>query len=176
MRSHKTASFVFILALFGLGTTAKSATLENTLSAIHKNYQPESINDLEKTQQDEIICLALDQYAEARGSTTADIMAVGFSTRNRVTKGSHSFCKTIWEKGQYIWTRKPVKGILPKENASWLRMVNYAKQIVTQDDLDDPTHGADSFYIKRLRPAWARRSPIHLMIGAHIYVRLLGAS
>jgi spore germination cell wall hydrolase CwlJ-like protein len=121
MRSRKIAAVIYTLILMfaGIGTTAKSATMENVLTAIHSNYQPASISDMETAKQDEIICLALNQYHEARGSTAADIMAVGFSTRNRVTKSaSKSYCSTIWERGQYVWTKRPVKGILPKENAA----------------------------------------------------------
>lgn len=177
MRSSKIAAVFcsLFLAITGFATTAKSATIDKVLTAIHKDYQPTIIDDLDDTQQNEIICLALNQYHEARGSSKADIMAVGLSTRNRVKNSSNqSFCDTIWEKGQYIWSTRPLKGILPKERAAWQRMVEYARDIVMDDDLEDTTHGANSFYSRKLRPIWARHSPIHLVIGQHIYVALNG--
>ena len=176
MRSRKTAAVVIMLCLssfFGVATTAKSATKQNVLTAIHKDYQPESLNDLDSDVQNEIICLALNQYHEARGTPEADIMAVGFSTRNRVNRSDEkSYCDTIWEKGQYIWTKRAVQGILPKDRKTWLQIVGLARKIVTNDDLEDTTHGADSFYSKRLHPSWARRSHIHLIIGQHMFVQL----
>lgn len=176
MRSRKTAAVLYIaltLAFTSFGATAKSATIEQATQAIHQSLDITPISDLEVTQQDEVICLALNQYHEARGSSEQDIKAVGFSTRNRVrASDSHSFCKTIWEKGQYVWTKRSVSGLLPREKGSWLRMLTFAKTIVVNDDLDDPTNGADSFYSRKIHPpAWTHRSRIHLIIGAHVYVR-----
>lgn len=178
MRSRKTAAVIIALGLAfaGLGSTAKSATIDQATQAIHKNYDLTPISDLEEDTQNQIICLALNQYHEARGSSVADIKAVGFSTRNRVQRDpdSHDFCAAIWEKGQYVWTKRPVKGLLPRDKASWLRMIEFARDIVTDATLDDPTHGADSFYSRKIHaPAWTHRSPIHLVIGAHVYVRML---
>ena len=176
MRSRKTAAIAvtLILAMVGINAaSAKSATIEQATHAIQSKYDTSNIEDLEETVQNDVICLALNQYHEARGSSEADIKAVGFSTRNRVrSSGSHSFCDTIWEKGQYVWTKRSVSGLMPKEKSSWLRMIAYAREIVTNDELDDPIKGADSFYSRKIHaPAWAMRSPVHLRIGSHIYVR-----
>jgi len=178
MRSRKIAAAfaVLLLTVTGLGTPAKSATLDQTLTALQEHFVPETLSDLEVSTQKQIICLALNQYHEARGSTEADIKAVGFSTRNRVEKSADrdDYCATIWQRGQYEWTKRAVSGILPREKASWNRMIEYARQIVTDDDLTDPTGGADSFFSRKISaPKWSRRSPIHTPIGGHIYVRLL---
>jgi hypothetical protein len=51
-------------------------------------------------------------------------------------------------------------------------MIGFAKEIVVNDDLDDPINGADSFYSRKIHPpAWTHHSHIHLIIGAHVYVR-----
>jgi hypothetical protein len=176
MRSRKLALlFCFIfLAFSGLGTKAKSASLDNVLTAIHRNYEPTVINDLDDTQQNEIICASLNLYHEARGSSTNDVQAVGFSTRNRARASGNSFCGVIWEKGQYVWTKRPLSGIMPRDRATWSRMIEIARSIVMDDTLDDPTHGADSFFSRKiLAPAWARKSPIRIPIGGHVYVKLL---
>jgi N-acetylmuramoyl-L-alanine amidase len=175
MRSRKTAAaFVFSLAILGFGTTAKSASLDETLTQLRENHLPEALSDLEVSTQNQILCLALNQYHEARGSTLADIKAVGFSTRNRVQKKDREYCDIIWEKGQYEWTRRAISGIIPRETAAWNRIIGLAREIVTNDELADPTGGADSFFSRKIKaPAWARRSPIFLPIGGHIYVRQL---
>ncbi len=176
MRSRKIAAAfsVLTLALCGLGTAAKSATLDQTVNVIREQHLPETLNDLEVSTQNQIICLALNQYHEARGSSEADIKAVGFSTRNRVQKKASDYCKIIWERGQYVWTTRAVSGIIPREKASWSRMIDYARQIVTNDELADPTGGADSFFSRKIAtPKWAHRSPFRTPIGAHIYVRML---
>lgn len=175
MRSRKLAAFlVLVMATTGLGTTAKSATVEQTVSAIRQNHLPDHLNDLEVSTQNQIICLALNQYHEARGSSEADIKAVGFSTRNRVQKRSRDYCNIIWERGQYVWTTRALSGIIPREKASWSRMIDYARQIVTNDELADTTGGADSFFSRKIKtPSWAHRSPFRTPIGAHVYVRML---
>lgn len=171
MRPSKiAAAFVFSLAILGLGTTAKSAPLDQTLTQIRETHLPESISDLEVSTQNQILCLALNQYHEARGSTVADIKAVGFSTRNRVQRKDRTYCDIIWEKGQYEWTKRGIGGILPRERAAWGRMIDFAREIVTNDELEDPTNGADSFFSRKIaRPKWAKRPGIP--IGGHIYIR-----
>ena len=175
MRPHKAASALVMLTsiFFGFSTAAKATTPKQTLAAIHKSFNPESLKDLDIAVQDEILCAALNLYHEARGSSEADIMAVGYSTRNRVLAStSHKFCDSIWEKGQYVWTKRAVSGQLPKEATSWNRMVDCARKIVTDQSNADPTKGADSFYSRHIHcPAWAVRSKVHLTIGDHVFVR-----
>lgn len=178
MRSRKIAaaivSLLFLATANLLATPAKSATMEQTTRAIHHKYDLTMISDLEENVQKDIICLALNQYHEARGSSVSDIKAVGFSTRNRVRyTNASSFCKAIWKKGQYIWTKRSVSNILPKDKTSWLKMIGFAREIVTNDNLADTTKGADSFYSRKIpTPRWARKSPIRVHIGSHVYVRI----
>ena len=175
MRPYKAATALFMLVsiFFGASRAANATTPKQTLAAIHRNFDPDSLRDLDISTQDEIICAALNLYQEARGSSEADILAVGFTTRNRVRASiSHKFCDSIWEKGQYVWTKRAVSGQLPKEKSSWSRMVDYARKIVTDVPMTDPTGGADSFYSRHIHcPSWARRSKIHIAIGDHIFVR-----
>ena len=177
MRSQIAAVALIVLSLSLANGTAKAASMEQVTKAIIEKTDLTSLNDLEESVRNEVICTALTQYHEARGSSEADLKAVGFSTRNRVRADiKHSFCKIIWEKGQYVWTKRPVSGIIPKEKSAWNRVLLLAREIVTNEDLDDPTHGADSFYLRKIHtPAWVHRSPFRLPIGAHIYVKMRGA-
>ena len=144
-----------------------------TLTAIHNKFQPASISSLDAQTQDQVICLALNLYHEDRGGSNSEINAIGFSTRNRVkVSEDHNYCTTIWSKGQYVWTKRPVSLILPHEAKAWDRVVEMAKTIVTNVSLRDPTGGANSFFSRKIRPPrWAYNSPIHRAIGDHIFVR-----
>lgn len=156
----------------GATSTSQAASLDQTLNFIRESHLPDSLNDLEVSTQNQILCLALNQYHEARGSTAADIKAVGFSTRNRVQRKDRTYCDIIWEKGQYEWTKRAISGIAPREKAAWTRMIDYAREIVVNTDLTDPTGGADSFFSRKIAPPpWARRSSHKVPIGAHVYVR-----
>ena len=173
MRSRKIELMALFLILFGtFSTEAKATSPNHTITAIEQYAPPTVIETEDSETRNQVICLALNLYHEARGSTQADIMAVGFTTKNRTVRRSKDYCGVIWEKGQYVWTTRPISGQLPKEKATWNKIVANAREIITQD-LPDPTRGADSFYSRRITPpAWARRSSIRIPIGGHVYVRM----
>jgi spore germination cell wall hydrolase CwlJ-like protein len=163
---------VLISSLLGFSTSAISATTHQTLAAIHKKFQPASIDKLDAKTQDQIICLSLNLYHEIRGGSDKEINAVGFSTRNRVRATDANYCTTIWSKGQYVWTKRSINGILPHESKSWDKVVDMAKPIVTNTSLPDPTGGANSFFSRKIRaPRWACKSILHKIIGHHVFVK-----
>ena len=120
------------------------------------------------------LCLALNLYHEARGSTLADIRGVAWVTRNRVESSGRSYCRIIWEPGQYSWTVRSIRSLLPREIESWNRMVRISQEVIA-GTVSDPTGGANTFYLRHLgTPSWTRRGTGRITIGAHTYVRLPG--
>ena len=150
------------------------------LSKIYDNPRisiDEKVENLDPDTRDQVVCLALNLYHEARGSTKADLYAVGFVTKNRVNSDNHAdtYCAVIWEKQygvtQFSWTKQTLSHLLPKEKASWRRCLEIAYQIVTDDDLTDTTHGAKSFFNPVVvTPKWAVHAKKRTRIGAHVYV------
>lgn len=176
MRSRKIATaFFFVLSMLTttfIGTAVKASTPASTLAAIEQSAPTKSIDDLDGTTRNQVLCLALNIYHEARGSTQADIMAVGHTTKNRTIYRKKDFCAVIFEKNQYDWVRKPISQQMPKDNKSWERMVAVARRFVTEE-MSDPTKGADSFYSRRRSPpAQALRSSIHVLIGGNVYYKM----
>lgn len=159
-----------LVAMLMATTTAKAASLDLTLSSVTTN---ESIRSLTPTTRNDVTCLALNMYHEARGSTYEDILAVGLSTRNRVTHYKKTYCQIIWERGQYVWTTRDISGIIPKEKATWHRLLKIAHEVVDNQH-EDFTNGATSFYSAKLAspPRWARNRNA-MRIGAHFYVRVV---
>ena len=159
-----------ILASLLLSTQAYAATADSAILALDR---PQYTRHIEEVDRRESLCLALNLYHEVRGSTLKDIHAVAWVTKNRVTKSKHkSYCKIIWESGQYTWTIKPVKSLIPKETKSWDRMVRVARQVIN-GDIADPTNGANTFYISRLGiPSWTEKGTGRMVIGAHTFVKL----
>lgn len=162
------------MSILPITSPAKAATPEKTITAVQKKYDLTSIQDLDYNIQRQIICLALNLYHEARGSSYESIMAVGFSTRNRLNKNK-DYCSVIWEKGQYVWTKRPIQGQMPKDTASWNKIMDAATKIVTVEGLKDTTNGADSFYSHNLKnaPRWAHKSPVRVRIGKLVFVKQL---
>jgi spore germination cell wall hydrolase CwlJ-like protein len=181
MRLRKIAPVFLFLSLF-FSTPASAASEIQTVNAIQSSPRHASALDgLDETQKKEATCLALNLYHEVRGSTKADIMAVGFVTRNRLKatrNGPTTFCEAIWERSragpQYSWTIRPTQSLLPREIDSWNKMVQYAVQIM-DNSRADTTGGANSFYSKKLGiPRWTRKATSRQTIGAHVYVRIPG--
>ena len=177
MRSRKTAAGLFFALCMGMSflsisSPAKSATPEKTIAAVQQKIDVTNIKDLDNDIQKQVICLALNLYHEARGSSADDIMAVGLTTRNRVNAANSDYCSIIWQKGQYVWTKRPIRGQMPRDYVTWSKIIIIAAQIVTVAEMDDITGGADSFYSRHIHaPRWAMRSPIHVRIGGHVFVK-----
>lgn len=109
----------------------------------------------------ETLCLALNVYHEARGSTRQDQIGVAWVTKNRMTRTGHSYCRTIWAPGQFTWTVRSSSSLIPREMAAWRRSVEVAHQVMV-GALPDPTRGARNFRAARLGGG-------RLRIGGHTY-------
>ena len=111
----------------------------------------------------ETLCLSLNVYHEARGSTRNDQVGVAWVTKNRMTHTGHSYCRTIWAPGQFTWTVRSSSSLMPREMAAWHRAVRISRQVMT-DEIADPTGGARNFRVARLGGGRGYR-----VIGAHAY-------
>lgn len=180
MRSRKIAA-ALILSICGLGfgSEAMAAPVDHMLSALSQPTFTETLEGLDPAQWRDALCLALNLYHEARGSTKADLMAVAWVTRNRVDSTAargRSYCQIIWEKGQYSWTTRSVSSLTPREQGAWRRVLEVATAVMGAEDREsDPTNGANTFYLRKLGvPSWTRRGTGRMQIGAHTYVKLPG--
>lgn len=158
-----------------LSSTAYSASSDAMVSALDQPRYTQHITVEENRRQ--TLCLALNIYHEARGSTRNDMVGVAWVTRNRVESRysrGRNYCQIIWEPGQYSWTTRSTTSLMPREHSAWQRVVHVAEQVIS-GNVADPTSGANTFYSSRLgTPAWTRRGTGRMTIGAHTYVRLPG--
>lgn len=157
-----------------LATPSVAASMESTLAALE---QPRYTQNLGHSNQRQVLCLALNIYHEARGSTHQDKVGVAWVTRNRV-ESRHSrgrnYCQIIWERGQYSWTVRSTQSLMPREMGAWHTSTQIARQVI-DGTVRDPTNGANTFYATRLgTPRWTRSGTGRTVIGAHTYVRLPG--
>lgn len=164
-----------LVATLVMGTSSQAAGYDTVIGSLDQPRYTRSIEYNEHRRQ--TLCLALNIYHEARGSTRNDMVGVAWVTRNRVesrySKG-RDYCQIIWEPGQYSWTRRSVSSLMPREMEAWQRVVTVAQSVIG-GSVSDPTRGANTFYATRLgTPAWTRRGTGRMVIGAHTYVRLPG--
>jgi N-acetylmuramoyl-L-alanine amidase len=117
-------------------------------------------------EADELECLALNIYHEARGEPVEGKIAVAAVTVNRAKhdKFPDGICEVVYQKGQFSWV--PAK---PKVNRNGADMAsartvaaNYLSGL-----LPDPTDGALFFHSTGVKPQWKLR--LIKRIGSHYF-------
>ncbi len=127
-----------------------------------------------RNDQEQITCLAMNVYHEARGTTLADQRAVALVTQNRLRDGrwAHTTCAVVWQRSQFSWTAMSRERHIPRETEAWLsaQRTAYSVYLGQQEDF---TNGATHFYAASMSrpPAWAAQGRNKQRIGGHIYMR-----
>ncbi len=105
--------------------------------------------DISEKVKDEVRCMALNLYFEARGEGKHGMIAVGNVTMNRVNSGKFpdSVCKVVKQKNQFSWysAGKSFKNVkVPKE------IEQIAFNIVVLNKYTDRTKGSLYFHHESL--------------------------
>jgi N-acetylmuramoyl-L-alanine amidase len=145
---------------------------------VTKNAQVTAINQsaISREDQRELLCMALNVYHEARGSTLTDQQGVAWVTRNRHELSNKKICEVVYEHGrgnaQFSWTINP--RILSRylEKDSWDRAQLIAWQVMKDRVNQDLTSGSTYFYETSTRPVWSRSAVYRVKYGCHWFVKL----
>ena len=126
---------------------------------------------------EEIVCIALNLYHEARNEGDLGMLAVGQVTRNRVRHSAYpnTYCEVVFQKarrgsrmiGQFSWTTDGKPGI-PRESAAWHRAVELA-MVVHFQDFETGVGPALHYHADYVSPSWARSMRKIRKIGRHIF-------
>ena len=136
--------------------------------------------NLTSTQQRDLMCLSLNIYHEARGSTLPDKMGVAFVARNRSKIHDTTICEVVYERrwvssretwvSQFSWN---TPGVLNRhlEHDAWdvSQKIAYG---VLYNNLKDITHGATYFHEKNQQLGWDRGSYNRANLGSHVFFNL----
>ena len=170
---------VLIGALGALSISSESAEADNNrkiaahLFAPAENYIVHA-NSAERRQQ--LHCLALNIYWEARSEPVAGQLAVAAVTLNRVQdrRFPSNVCDVVRQGGevrrhrcQFSWWCDGKKDD-PKDAASW-RKANTLARLSTAGVFDDPTQGALWYHADYVKPYWAAKKERVAQIGRHIF-------
>jgi spore germination cell wall hydrolase CwlJ-like protein len=163
----------------------KRAILEKLKQA---NLISSEIKMLEKSKREDVECLALNIYHEARGSSIQDRIASSYVVFNRYEdssypltskKSSKSLCDVIFDKYQFCWTNNDVIP-LPAEKQAWEDSQTLAYKLY-----ENPVHkelakkfGLKHYVVTSLvydkhRPKWINKRTFTEIIGAHSYMSLI---
>lgn len=129
------------------------------------------------TDQDEMLCMALNIYHEITGGSARDQWAVAFVTINRTKRrafNARTICAVVWAPSQFSWTRRSIGGLIPREKAAWVESQRKAALILSGERMNDPTNGSTHFN-GSLR-GWGRGLVNRFRIGTHWFARLPGSN
>lgn len=122
--------------------------------------------------ENEISCIALNVYHEARGSTIEDQIATAHVVMNRVASSRYpdTPCEVVYQPYQFSWTHDEIPN-MPRDDSAY----ELAKVVATQvmfGYTEDITGGATHYHTTEINPYWSRYSVNETVIGAHIYMNL----
>ena len=116
-----------------------------------------------------LMCLALNVYHEARGESDVGQKAIAHVTLNRAEHESN-ICPTVYEKGQFSWTKHKKNKKVDKDSQDWKRAFEIAKQVLNHKT-HDPTHGATHFHHPKVKPNWRKTLKKTTKIGNHVFYK-----
>ncbi len=133
-----------------------------------------------KKYQQEIKCLALNIFHEARSESEAGQLAVAGVTLNRVASKRYpdTVCEVVYQKrwdrirkryvSQFSWTEfdEPPK----LKSKAWYRAWEIAEKAYQQKDRIH-LKGAIFYHARYIRPSWARKKKPIARIGSHIFYK-----
>lgn len=121
----------------------------------------------------ELECLALNIYHEARNQELQGQLAVGLVTLNRVknNRWPDTICGVVWQRKQFSWTHdgKPDR---PYNKPVWEQIRSLARMLLNARDVyPDFTKGALYYHAKYVKPVWRHQLVEVAEIGSHVFYR-----
>jgi spore germination cell wall hydrolase CwlJ-like protein len=172
------------LFLTGLFAFPNVVAVPTVLSLNHN-----TVKQLSGSEQ-ELNCLALNMYHEARGESTAGILAVSYVVLNRVNdpRFPNTICEVVYQ-GHHIKTNdgtfQPIrnkcqfswycdgKSDQPKNERVYNRLVSFSKYILSNINTKqiDITDGALFYHANYVSPSWSKTKQKTIEIGVHVFYR-----
>ncbi len=118
---------------------------------------------------DELYCLALNVYFEARGEPVEGKFAVAAVTMNRVRspRFPSDICAVVWQRRQFSWTHdgRPDR---PYEKAAW-REALWVATLTYEFSQPSNVGAATYFHAAYASPVWAKSLQKVAQVGRHIF-------
>jgi spore germination cell wall hydrolase CwlJ-like protein len=121
--------------------------------------------------EQEVTCLALNIYHEARNQPLEGQLAVAHVTLNRVeARDGTTVCREVYRAWAFSWTRDPRKRQPPSDRHAWWIALAVARWAIADRD-SDPVHGSTYFHSVAIMPDWAPSMVRVRQIGDHVFYR-----
>jgi N-acetylmuramoyl-L-alanine amidase len=134
-----------------------------------------------ETPNQDVVCLALNIYHEARSESLAGQYAVADVVLNRVESRNYpdDVCSVVYQ--ARMWEGHPVrdkcqfswycdgKSDTPKETDAWYRSLMIAVNILHQNKFRGLTEGATHYHTNYVNPKWNKSMDFIGRIGDHLF-------
>jgi spore germination cell wall hydrolase CwlJ-like protein len=174
-------SFMLVLNILALpavakeyGTNVSTNPAIDDLRRLPASMIIPAIRQETAVKHDQILCLALAMYHEARGETENERLAVAQVVYNRATHTGSTICATVWADNgsQFQWVRSTAT-IVPREISAWQAVQDSAVRFARHRPVDI-THGATNFFNPALcSPDWAKAGRVTVLM-RQVFLRLDG--
>lgn len=164
-------------ALVGAALLLVPITVTDAVRA--NETQSDAVPQFSLIDAEELHCMALNIYWEARGEGRTGMEAVAHVTMNRVRDKAFpsSICEVVQQGGserpgkcQFSWWCDG-NGDTPYEVESWKRARYIGWAVMTGRAPLDPTDGALFYHHESIEPTWVASLETTTQIGAHIFYR-----
>jgi len=135
----------------------------------------EEIQILERIDAQQIICVAMSVYHEARGLSDESQFAIAHVVMNRARLEGYPPmpCGVVWQSWAFSWTKMKTRSrVLPHELEAWEKAQRIAYNAYMDPDVYDPTYGATHFHITKYRPSWAKEGYDRVRIEVHTFMKV----
>ena len=121
----------------------------------------------------ELGCLAMNIYHEARGETEKGKLAVAAVTMNRVENKYYpdTVCEVVWQTKQFSWTGLKTKYHSVKNTKAWINAIEVAQLFI--DGGNWPGVGeATHYHTVAVSPSWKNEDQLIGQVGNHLFYAL----
>lgn len=166
------ALFTLVINYVGFEILHQLAPHDETVT-IPLQVEPEAHETSLPYEQEDLHCMAINIYHEARNQSIEGMKAVGFITMNRVNHANYpgSVCEVVYQPYQFSWTLNETHEVNynnPIERKAWERSVNIAKGIL-DEDYQNHMHGVTHYHSNKVAPAWKAHYKRSHVIGDHVF-------
>lgn len=126
-----------------------------------------------RVTEEEVYCLALNDYYEARGEPIEGRIAVAYVVVNRLGSNLYpqTICGVVFQHNgkhcafSWVCNRLPIS-----EHEAWRESESFAtKFLKTYRQMQDPTNGAVHYHEQSITPYWAKEYEYNIAIGDHLF-------
>ena len=171
----KKLKMVIVVLCLIFSTTVYANNYSQQLSRFERQFSltDQDLISITGDEKDQLMCLSLNVYFEARGTIITQQSGVAWVVKNRARSDryqTHNLCDVVFERyygvPQFSWTSTQ-HNVSKIEVSSWRQAQNIAKGVY-YDKISDPTSGARSFHELRIGTGGSRG----IRIGTHIFYDL----